>query len=222
MNRRWQRAAMVLMLVTAGAGVAGCDAFAWILVKTVGPLAPEETIDAQYDLHGRSVLVLVDTKDATLASDYPRLESAMSEAVGKVLAKHQACGPIVPVRSLDAARQAEVHFDDWSVAQAGKYFNVDIVLHIEMFELRLKDNPNSTVYQGYAEAAVRLVSPETGQQVWPVLSDARLISAETQPDVEAEQTGQQEAILMDGFADKIARLFFTYKRDDIPMRPKVK
>ena len=146
----------------------------------------------------------------------------MSEAVGKVLAEHEACGPIVPVRSIEAARQAEVHFDDWSVAQAGKYFNVDIVLHIEMFEFRLKDNPNSTVYQGYAEAAVRLVSPETGQQVWPVISDARSISAETQPDVEAEQTGQQESILIDGFADKIARLFFTYKRDDLPKRPKVK
>jgi hypothetical protein len=221
-NRRWRQAAVVLMLVTAGVALAGCNVLGAFLSKTVELVTPEETVEAQYDLHGMSVLVLVDTKDATLASDYPRLESAMSEAVGKVLAEHQACGPIVPVRSLEAARQAEVHFDDWSVAQAGKYFNVDIVLHIEMFEFRLKDNPNSTAYQGYAEAAVRLVSPETGQQVWPVLSDARSISAETQPDVEAEQTGQQEAILIDGFAEKIARLFFTYKKDDLPMRPKVK
>lgn len=222
MNRRWQRAAVVLMLVTAGVALAGCNILGFFAAETARLVTPEETIEAQYDLQGRSVLVLVDTKDAALASDYPRLESAMSEAVGKVLAEHQACGPIVPVRSLEAARQAEVHFDDWSVAQAGKYFNVDIVLHIEMFEFRLKDNPNSTVYEGYAEAAVRLVSPETGQQVWPVISDARSISAETQPDVEAEQTGQQEAILIDGFADKIARLFFTYNKEDIPMRPKVK
>jgi hypothetical protein len=210
------------MLVAAGVALAGCQALGFFLSKTVGLMTPEETVEAQYDLHGRSVLVLVDTKDSALISDYPRLESAMSEAVGKVLAENHACGPIVPARGIEAARQAEASFANWSVAQAGKYFNVDIVLHIEMFDFRLKDSPNSTVYHGTAEAAVRLVVPDSGQQVWPVLADARLISAETQPDVEAEQTGQQETILINGFAEKIARMFFTYKREDLPMRPKVK
>lgn len=222
MNRLWRKAAVVLMLVAAGVALAGCNLLGALLSKTVELMTPEETVEAQYDLHGKSVLVLVDTKDPALISDYPRLESAMSEAVGKVLAENQACWPIVSARSIEAARQAEAGFADWSVAQAGKYFNVDIVLHIEMFDFRLKDSPNSTVYHGTAEAAVRLVVPDSGQQVWPVLADARLISAETQPDVEAEQTGQQETILINGFAEKIARMFFTYKREDLPMRPKVK
>ena len=182
---RW-RAGVMVLLVAAAAGLAGCQQTAWVLVQIVKPWTPEETVDAQYDLQGKSVLVLVDTKDPALASDRPRLESAMSEAIGKVLAENKACGPIVPARSVDTARKTEPKFAEWSVAQAGKFFNVDRVVHVEMEQFRLRDNPASNVYHGYAQAAVRIVDAETGQQVWPVLSAARLVEAETQPDVEAE------------------------------------
>jgi len=210
------------MLLAAAAAAAGCQAFAWLLVKTVGPWVPEDTVHAEYDLNGKSLLVLVDTKDPAAASEFPRLESALADAISKVLAEHKACGPIVPAHSVDAARQAEPKFNQWSVAQVGKFFNVDLVLHVEVLEFRLRDAPGSNVYQGYTEAAVRLVSPNTGQQVWPVLSAARLMTGETQPDVTAEEPGQQESILTEGYAEKVARLFFTHKVADLPMRPKVK
>jgi hypothetical protein len=209
-------------LLLAAVAAAGCQPFAYLLVKTVGPFLPEETSQAEYDLKGKSVAVLVDTKDPTIASEFPRLESALSAAVAKALADHKACGPIVPAQSIEAARQAEPKFNQWSVAQVGKYFNVDYVLHIEVVEFRLRDSPGSNVYHGYTEAAVRLVSPDTGQQVWPVLSAARLMTAESQPDVMPDERGEQESTLIDGFADKITRLFYTYKMEDLPMRPKVK
>ena len=211
--------APVLLLATA---LAGCQGLAWILVKTVGPWLPEETSQAEYDLKDKSLLVLVDAKDQTLLSEYPRLESAMATNIGKELGDRQACGPIVPAHSVDNARQAEPKFAQWSVAQVGKYFNVDLVVHVEILELRLHDAPGSNVYHGYVEAAVRLVSPETGEQVWPVLAAARLMTGETQPDVVTEERGEQETILIEGFSDKVARLFYTYKLEDLPMRPKVK
>jgi hypothetical protein len=211
----------VFALIVAAAA-AGCQPFAWILTKTVGPFIPEETAQAEFDLKGKSVAVLVDVKDPTTASRFPRLESALSAAIGKALAEHKACGPLVPAHSIEAARQAEPKFAQWSVAQVGKYFNVDYVLHVEVVDFRLRDDPSSNVYHGYTEAAVRLVSPDTGQQVWPVLAAARLMTAESQPDVAPEEPGEQESTLIDGFADKIARLFYTYKLEDLPMRPKVK
>jgi hypothetical protein len=218
---KWRILVLVLLVLGAGAPF-GCQKLAWVLVQIVKPWTDEETTQAQYDLKNKSVLVLVDTKDSALASDMPWLESAMSEAIGKVLSENQACGPVVSGRSIEMARKAEPRFSEWSVVQVGKYFNVDRVLHVELSMFRLRDDAQSNVYHGYAEAAVRIVDSETGQQVWPVLSAARLMQAETQPGVEAETRSEQESILVDGFADKIARQFFSYKTEDLSIRPKVK
>lgn len=222
MNRPAQCLAMLASLTLLAAAGAGCDAFAWILVQTVGPFVPEDEHKAEYDLKGRSLLVLVDLKDPMAASEFPRLEMSLADEIGKFLAQHDACGPVVPQHSVEATRRTRRGFQQWSVAQVGEYFNVDLVMHLELFEFRLKDDPNSNVYRGYAEAAVRLVSPETGEQVWPVLAAARLIRAETLPDADADEPGRQETILVEGFAEKIARHFCTYKLSELPLRPKVK
>ena len=223
-NPQWRRQHTLLptLICLAAIACAGCQPFAYLLVQTIGPFVPEDEVQAEYDLKGRSILVLVDTKDPSLASENPRLQGSLSDAIGKVLAEKKACGPVVPGHSIESARRAEVKFADWSVAQVGKYFNVDLVLHIEVMEFRLRDDAASNVYHGYAEAAVRIVNPDTGEQVWPVLSPARLITAETQPGIEADRPIEQENILVDGLGQKIARQFYTYKKDDLPMRPKVK
>ena len=212
---------LVLVVLAAGA-VAGCQGFAWILVKTVGPWVPEDTVEAEYKLEGKSVLVLVDVKDPAMAAEYPRLDVELADQIGRALQEKKACGPAVPGRNVQTARRAEPEFPRWSVAQVGQYFNVDYVLHVEVMEFRLKDSLNSNVFRGYAETSVRLVSPETGEQVWPVLAAARLLSAETMPDQTADDAAQQESILTEGLAGKIARHFYTYKKDDLPLRPKVK
>ena len=211
--------ALVLMASVLGAG---CDQAAWILVKTVGPWVPEEKVEAEYRLAGQSVLVLVDVADPAVASAYPRLELMVSDGICKALEREGAAGPIVPVHSLAAARRTEPDFARWSVAQVGRYFNVDLVMHIELYEFRLKDSPGGNVFHGYAESAVRVVSPETGKQVWPVLASARQVTAETTPDVQPEESAEVATILTEGLADKIARHFYAYKKDDLPMRPKVK
>ena len=211
-----------LVALLAVASVAGCSGTAWILTKTIGPFVPEEKVQAEYDLKGRSVVVLVDVKEPMLASEFPRLEVLLAEAIGKELAAHNACGPIVPAHRVEAARLAEPKFATWSIAEIGHYFDVDTVLHLELFEFRLRDTPSSNAYHGYAEAAVRLVSPEKGEQVWPALSAARVMTAETMPDVNPEQPTEQESVLIEGFAAKISRNFYTYKKADLPLRPKVK
>jgi hypothetical protein len=215
---RWIAAALALW----GVACAGCDQAAWILVKTVGPWVPEDKVEAEYRLSGQSVLVLVDVADPALASAYPRLELMVSDGICKALEQHGAAGPIVPARSLAAARRTEPDFARWSVVEAGRYFNVDVVLHVELYEFRLADSPGGNVFHGYAESAVRVVLSETGKQAWPVLASARLVTAETLPDVQPEDPAEVETILAGGLADKIARYFYTYNKNDLPMRPKVK
>jgi len=217
------RPSLLLAMCLASACLpAGCQEAAYILTKTIGPFVPEEKHEAEYDLAGASVLVLVDVEDPTVASEFPRAETLLAKGIAETLKAHEASGPVVPVRSVLAARRMEPDFARWSVARAGEYFNVDVVLHAQLFEFRIKDSPASNVLRGYAEAAVRLVSPETGEQVWPVLAEARLVTAEALPDAEVQEAARHEENLATGLGGKIARNFCTYKLSEQPLRPKVK
>ena len=222
----WQRLrqylSILVILLWAVACGAGCEAFAYLLVKTVGPFVPENEHKAEYDLKSRSLVILVDVKDPLVASEFPRLAMSLGDKIGTFLADQEACGPVVSQHSVEAARRTERGFRKWSVAQVGKYFNTDLVMHLELFEFRLKDSSASDVYHGYGEAAVRIVSPETGEQVWPMLAAARVVTAEALPDASVDDPARQETILIEGFAEKIARQFCVYKLSDEPLRPKVK
>jgi hypothetical protein len=211
-----------MALAAAALAAPGCSQFAWLLYHTVGPFVPEDQVAAEFDLKNRSVLILVDSRDPMMSTDFPRVEVRLAEELGKFLQSKQAVGPLVPAHSVEAARRANTDFGEWSIAQVGQYFNVDVVVHIELFEFRLKDAPGSNVYRGYAEAAARAVNPQTGEQAWPVLSAARLVKAEALPDASTDEPAAQETILVEGFAEKLGRLFITYKPAELPIRPKVK
>jgi len=220
MNRL--RPSLLLAAVLATAACTGCDWLAYGLIKTIGPFVPEDKHEAEYDLAGSSVLVLVDVEDPTVASEFPRADTLLARGIAETLEAHEASGPVVSVRSVLAARRMEPDFARWSVTRAGKYFNVDVVLHAQLFEFRIKDSPSSNVLRGYAEAAVRLVSPETGEQVWPVLEEVRLVTAEALPEAETEEATRHEEDLARGLGKKIGRHFCTYKLNELPLRPKVK
>jgi hypothetical protein len=218
-NQKWLAAAACLLALAA---LAGCDQAAWTLHKVLKPIVPPEKVAAEFDLTGRSLLVLVDTHDPDLAARFPRLQASLADGIGQVLAGHQAVGPVVPGHSVETARHAERDFARWSVARVGQYFNVDCVLHVVVHEFRVRETPASMVLDGFAEGTVRIVSPAAGEQVWPVLASARQVSARTVPDVETVDDPRQiEKALVEGWAEKIARHFYTYEVDDLPLRPKV-
>jgi hypothetical protein len=212
---------VLLVLAASLMGGTGCQALGYAFTKLVGPWLPDEETEAQYSLKDKSVLILVYTKDPSLASEHPRLQSALADAVGKVLVEQHACGPVVPSRSVEIARRSQPNFNERPVEEIGREFNVDLVLHIEVFQFNLSDIGASNMFEGYAEAGVRIVNPQTGEQVWPVLTAAKLISGKTTPAVDASQPASQETILVEGYGEKLARLFYTYKKDDLPLRRNV-
>jgi len=204
------------------AAAAGCDQAAWLGHQILAPIMPPDKVQAQYDLKGKSLLVLVDVHEPELAGDFPQLQSRLTDSIANVLTENKASGPIVPAYSVESARRQEPDFPKWSVAKIGRYFNTDLVLHVVVYEFRVRDNPGSSVLDGFAEATVRIVSPETEEQKWPLLATARQVSARTLPDIDpVEDPALLERILTDGFGDKIARHFFTYEVDSLPLRPKV-
>jgi hypothetical protein len=216
------RALALVLLAGLLAVGAGCQQLAWILSKSFALVTPEEESVAEHSFQGKSVLVLVDSQDSALEGEFPRVEQGIARQIVKILEERKAAGPIVPARSVDAARRVEPGFDKWSVAEAGRFFNVDLVLHIQLTNFRIKDTPESSVFHGCGEAVCQIVAAESGQKVWPTLAAARIIRAESVQGTEPEEAPEMEQMMVEGLADKIARHFFTYKKEELPLKPKVK
>jgi hypothetical protein len=206
------------MLLTAG----GCNLLAYGLSQAAAPFVPETEYPAEYAIKGRSLAILVDMPSPTLSSEYPQVRTSLADTIAKIFTARKACGPIVPSHVVEAARRDNPDFATWSVSRVGKHFNVDLVLHVEIVDFRVRAPRSTNVYHGYAVAKICLVSPEKDEQVWPPLAPPRPIEAESLPEAEVPAPTSQEAILVDGFAEKIARLFYSYKEGEEPIRPKVK
>ncbi len=214
----WVAAAACLLAL----GAAGCDQAAWIGYHVLKPIMPPEEVPAQFDLSNKSVLVLVDLADPDLGLEFPRLQEALAEAIGRDLAEQKAVGPVVPAASVARVRRTEPEFPTWSVARIGRHFNVDYVLHVVVQEFRVRETPTSTTLDGFAEATMRVVSPSEGRQVWPLQATARQTSAHTLPQIDPyEHPYEVERILTEGFGEKVARHFYTWRPEDLPLRPKV-
>lgn len=211
-------AALLAGLLAAGAG---CQQLAWILNRTFTLFSPEEESQAEFTFEGKSVLVLVDAQEAALEGEFPRVEQGVANQVIKMLEERKAAGPIVPARSVDAARRVQAGFDKWSIAETGRFFNVDFVLHIQLTHFRIKDTPGSSVFHGYGETVCQVVETESGKKVWPSLASGRIIRAESVQGTEPEEAPEVETMMIEGLADKIARHFFTYRTEELPLKPKV-
>ncbi len=217
------RTVLLAAACVAALAALGCDQTAWILSETLGPLLPEEEVEPEFSFAGKSVLVLVDVGEPTVGDAFPRLQRDITRHVVTAFEDEQATGPLVPAHAVETARRSEPDFRRWSVVEVGQYFNVDYVLHVVIYDFRVRESPTSSVLDGFAESTISIVSPQRGAQVWPQLASARQVSARTLPDVEPiEDPIELERVLAEGLADKIARHFYTYKPGRLPLRPKVR
>lgn len=196
----------------------GCNVAAYILTKLLR-FVPEKEVKAQYNLKGKSIAVLVDFEDPLLAEERPRLEIELARKICLTLEARQAVGAYVDPRDFIVLKQ-QADFDTWSVSRIGKHLDVDIIMHLKVLEFKLKVSKASSVFQGHAEVVVSLVESQTGQQVWPHLARAHLVQADTLPKPDIDNVKVQQ-ILTGGIAEKIARLFYSYKRSELPLRSDV-
>jgi hypothetical protein len=214
--------ATLLLAVALAITCGGCDAMAYILSKTFAPFVPEPAIRAQYELKGKSIVVLLDFEDPLLAEEHPRVQIDLARNICLKLDARKAIESYVEPRDLVILRQQEPDFDRWPISKVGRRCDADIVMHLNILEFRLKTSETSSVFQGRAEVGVSLVATTTGKQIWPELARPRLIQAEALPKPDVKNAADAERILTEGLADKISRLFYTHKTSELPLRSDVK
>jgi hypothetical protein len=208
--RRSQVAALLACAALALLG--GCNVAGALAYKVTGP----PPIPAKYVPAKVPTLVLVENSrnPSNLRLDADRL----ARAVGEELAAHQVAPITDPEKLTDFRRAQGAHYASLAITAVGRAVGADQVLYVDLIDVSVEPAIGSELLQGRAEARVRFVDVRTGQTLWP--SDA----AQGQPVGAATSytsggAGGGEPIvrdqLIDALADKVAKLFYTWKSDTV-------
>lgn len=207
----WRRAVVWLVgLVVALSTAAGCVAAGYLAHVASGP----PKVVALYTPTTRPTAVLVDSRgqrgvDSALRDQLASLLSAELEE-NKVV-------PVVPFHRIYDLRHADPRtFRTLTVHDIGRKVGAEQVVYVELVESDFVPTSAGMLLKGSLTAAVRVVDVPTGEVLWPTnLSEGHLVSVETpfQERRAASPDLVREAVcrLM---ADRIARLFYTYRVDE--------
>ena len=198
------------LLACAALALGGCNVAGALAYKVTGP----PPIPAKYVPAKVPMLVLVENSrnPSNLRLDADRL----TRTIGEELAPHHVAPVIDPEKLTDFRRAQGAHYASLSITAVGRAVGAEQVLYVDLIDVSIEPAIGSELLQGRAEARVRVVDVHTGQTLWP--SDA----AQGQPvgaatSYTSVSAGGGESIvrdqLLDSLADKIAKLFYTWKSD---------
>jgi hypothetical protein len=204
------RMLIATLLAVMAMSVPGCAPSAWFAAQ----FGPEKKVPAEYEPPpGKTILVLVD--DMLNPVDYEPVKIQLTEMLNKQLVDNKVASKTVPYARLGEFVAATPGYNSLAVSEVGQKLGADMVLYVQIDDFGLRDAAAaSELWKGRLATTVRLVDVVKGR-LWPTDSPTgRVIPrAETKTVADSSQArGEQiSKELAAEIADKIARLFYTYK-----------
>lgn len=205
---RWAHLAAAAVL--AGATAAGCVAAGYIAHVASGP----PKVQALYTPTTRPTAVLVDSRNQR------GVDSALRDQLASLLTVELEDRKVVPVvafhRIYDLRHADPRGFRQLKVDEVGRRVGAEQVIYVEILESDFVPTSAGMLLKGSLTAVVRVVDVETGDVLWPTtMSEGYMVAVETpfQERRAASADAVREAVcrLM---ADRIARLFYTYRVEE--------
>jgi hypothetical protein len=199
----------LVALLACAAG--GCNVVGALAYKVSGPPAiPAKYVPAKNE----PMLVLVENSrnPSSQRIDADRLAGAIKEE----LEKHKVAPVIDPDKLTEFRRAQGATYATQAITAVGRQVGAAQVLYIDLIDLSVEPAMGSELLQGRAEARVRVVDVQTGQTKWPQdASQGQPVGAATSY-ISGTAGGGEPAVrdqLIQALADKIAKLFYTWKSD---------
>lgn len=205
-------ARMLAMTLSAAMAMplSGCAVSAWFAAQ----FGPEKKVPAKYEPPaGKTILVFVD--DMLHPVDYEPVKIELAEMLNKQLIDHKVAAKTIPYSRLGEFIAATPSFNSLAVGEVGRKLGADMVLYVQIDEFGLRDAAAAAeLWKGRLGTTVRLVDVTKGR-LWPTDSPTghMVPKAETQTVSDSSQArGEQiSKELAAETADKIAKLFYSYK-----------
>ena len=186
---RWLPAAGLLALT-------GCQ----LPLAMMEKMFPKDRVPPRFKLPGRKT-VLVFPDDVRRPLSYPPVKRRLAEKVNELLIEKRLAARTVPYDRLVDLRGEEPNFDRMHVPTVGRRCGAELVVHIAIDRLTLKETPIEALWRGRFEVRVKVVDVKKGR-IWPEELAGFPISVQEPTTENASETYGAE--LSKKLADKLA------------------
>lgn len=203
------RLTLHVLLLACAVSLPACQVAGW-LASVFDPLRP---VDAVYKPpKNKTLLVFVDDKIHEVT--YEPVKAEMANNINAELKQHKVVPAVIPYERILELASSAPNFNDLSVAEVGQKLGADIVLHVQIDEFRLKDDPGTPFWRGQLKVSVRLVDVTAGR-LWPKdrltgypMPPIVILGKEDTSPAYGSEMAREMASQMAG---KIAKLFYDHK-----------
>jgi hypothetical protein len=183
------------------------------LIYTMG-LAPEQEVEAEYELTAKDVLVLVDDpEDLVRPGD---AEFALVDEVAKQLYANEIAERVTTHEEIAALRRAHPDFHEKGVREIGELANVDRVIWLTVTRFKMQSDLEMVVAPASFAVTVKLINAKAEKpgdvRLWPTGREGHLVEIEMGPHEIRRSNTLKEAHqkLAAKLAEEVVNLF--YKR----------
>lgn len=209
LNRRAAASGVLLGLCAVG----GCNVIGAAMYK----FSPPPEVPAKYTLKNVPTVVLVENYRN------PDLSANESELLGRYVQEKLSDKKLVTIvpseKILDLKNTRPSEYSRMTIPDIGKAVGAEQVIYIDLQAAGVGSMAGDFMYKGKGAAAVKVVDCKTGDTLWPTDSaDGFGISYET-PALKGGEGSTYNGVrdqLFNGFADRIAKLFYTWRQEDTP------
>ncbi|MBN2210668.1 MAG: hypothetical protein JW709_04655 [Sedimentisphaerales bacterium] len=133
----------------------------------VAPLTPPKTVDAEFDISDKQLLIWV---DLAVAEDEQStvLRREIAEELGTLLKANKAIAGIVDYEKVMRFRRQHDDAMTWPIQKLGQELGGDYVLYVLVNQLDTRHEIGQDFFEGHLAGACKLIESSTGQRVWPV------------------------------------------------------
>jgi hypothetical protein len=218
-NRRGRRGPWGLLAVlAAGAALlAGCN-IAGFLGYLVAPERRTRTVDAEHDLAGQTVAVVIYAPSRVLF-EHPYARLYLADAIAEQLEAHVEGVKVVPPGEVIRYQQDHVYWEDRSRTELGREFSADRLLYVSLVDYATREPGSPHLCRGriVAEASLYDCARRESEGLLWRESDLRAVYPEDNP-VPANRTGDVQKIAYKTraiFVDRLVKSFYEHE-EEIP------
>ena len=135
-NLHQNRFLLLLPLICLAIALGGCNVTDALYAIFIGPLIPAPTVDAEYSLEDKTILIWID--DTAIEPKHHSLRRELTKELRKHLEEHEAIGGAVAYAKIAQFRMAHPEFIDMSIQDLGKRLQAQQVMYlfINQFQFR--------------------------------------------------------------------------------------
>jgi hypothetical protein len=203
------RAALRWLPAVGLLALAGC----LLPVAAMEKMFPKDRVAPRFAMPARKT-VLVFPDDVARPLSYPPVKRRLAEKVNELLIEKGLAARTVPYDRLVELRGEEPNFDRMHVPTVGRRCGAELVVHIAIDRLTLKETPIETLWRGRFEVRVKVVDVKKGR-IWPDELAGLSVSVQEPTTENTSETYGAELSrkLADKLAVKIAGLFHAHLVD---------